>query len=739
MIRRLLLLLAFALQAVAQEPNPVTAGLDPVQQVFPMEAARVIAWVRNLGGEKIADVTTAVERADAGGTAWKVTWRDAAGKVLREKSVEIAAPRLSGAGFYRDVFTQIAGEDWRIQSASPDNSGTAFWQGAELAGVSRTEAITAAGKLMTDKPRVERAADAARLSGVLVHAAVPSLAGQRPIDARLLARGAAWLCIAEKRLNEPLVASWAPILFLAGRELEAGATWESPDAVVKLRTPAEKFWAMALIETPVRGAFTFAARKENRGWAVPAMFLHLRKDTRLAAPLAEITATFEKEFVARFHDYAPKLGDAAAGDAAWQRIRESVGAGPVEAGGQTLPPIAHFGPHDLTELEPAGPLANTGTNSSLTDEEIAGLAKEAMAPAATATQTAGASPARAMPERDRTVFEPIPAFFTADETWAYLEKLKNGPGFADSPEDGMRRARAWLDRRRTVAEQFMAKYPSDPRRWEAVTIAVEAAIRQKEFDEGKGKEDSEKLLEEVIEAPTASKEVKGTAAFLRVVLALTDVNGMSRFTLPAFHRKLTEFLDTYPDHPRAVDAAALQINLLEQGETPGADKILDKLAKHRNQQIAMQAKGLLDQRARFAEWRKTPIELKFTAVDGTEVDFAKLRGKVVLLDFWASWCGPCMSEAPNLVAAYKKLRSRGFEIVGISLDQDKAAMEAAIKSAGLEWPHHFDGKGWQSDIAQRFGIRSIPSTWLFDKQGKLHKIGLRGRELEPSVDALLKQ
>jgi thiol-disulfide isomerase/thioredoxin len=131
-----------------------------------------------------------------------------------------------------------------------------------------------------------------------------------------------------------------------------------------------------------------------------------------------------------------------------------------------------------------------------------------------------------------------------------------------------------------------------------------------------------------------------------------------------------------------------------------------------------------------------PIDLKFTAVDGSEVDLAKMRGKVVLIDFWATWCGPCVGEVPHVVEAYKKLHDKGFEIVGISLDKDKQRLLNFTKEKGMTWPQFFDGKGWQNEISSRFGIHSIPAMWLIDKQGMLATTQARG-DLAGEVEKLL--
>lgn len=131
-----------------------------------------------------------------------------------------------------------------------------------------------------------------------------------------------------------------------------------------------------------------------------------------------------------------------------------------------------------------------------------------------------------------------------------------------------------------------------------------------------------------------------------------------------------------------------------------------------------------------------PLEIKFKALDGRDVDLQSMRGKVVLVDFWATWCGPCMEELPTVKATYEKLHAKGFEVVGISLDQDRKALDRVLAREKIPWPQHMENAPGAVKFSDPLGIESIPTMWLVDKQGKLRDLNAR-EGLAGKVEKLL--
>lgn len=187
--------------------------------------------------------------------------------------------------------------------------------------------------------------------------------------------------------------------------------------------------------------------------------------------------------------------------------------------------------------------------------------------------------------------------------------------------------------------------------------------------------------------------------------------------------------------------AALYSQVLDD-ETKG-DALLEQLqrdfpdskaaASLKRQEAAKKIRAGLVKGAAFPDFDEKDLA-------GKPLSIAGYKGKVVLVDFWATWCGPCVHELPHVQATYEKHHAQGFDIVGISLDSDRQKLEKFIKEKNMPWAQFFDGKGWENKLGQKYGVNSIPATYLLDREGKIIGSNLRGDALEIAVaEALAKK
>lgn len=199
--------------------------------------------------------------------------------------------------------------------------------------------------------------------------------------------------------------------------------------------------------------------------------------------------------------------------------------------------------------------------------------------------------------------------------------------------------------------------------------------------------------------------------------------------------KETELIKANPDSYVSTFVIVSSMGQMEYEQLKERYSLLGEKAK-----ASAQGKAIAAQIAKLESTAIGQIAPNFTITtpEGESISLYDIKGKVKLIDFWASWCGPCRGENPHVVEIYKEYHPKGLEIFGVSLDNNKEAWVKAIADDGLVWKHGSDLKGWQSAPAQLYSVTGIPHTVLLDENNKIIAKNLRGDELKQKIAELLK-
>ena len=348
-------------------------------------------------------------------------------------------------------------------------------------------------------------------------------------------------------------------------------------------------------------------------------------------------------------------------------------------------------------------------------------------------------------EAASTEIPPVPKG-TPEEMLDYIRTIRQNAAQPTSREEMMKSMQAIATATVEAADRALSQLKdSDDLFDEAATAKLQSLLMLSRLGNTTASSDLKSFAKSLIEGPSPALAVEAKRLLL-VQEAQELFTKRDLEKAPAIIKQAGELLSANPDDAATAGLAMQLASAFEH--MPGGEALSKQayetfgpiFAKSKNDSIRQMAESFQGTLRRLS-LPGNPMKITGTLLNGQPFDQSTVAGKIVLVDFWATWCGPCIAEIPNVLEQYKKYHSRGFEVVGISLDQERDALEKFVTERKIPWPILFEsseGSGWQHPLATYYGISGIPTVILIGKDGNVVSLHARGERLGELLDELFK-
>lgn len=397
----------------------------------------------------------------------------------------------------------------------------------------------------------------------------------------------------------------------------------------------------------------------------------------------------------------------------------------------------------MTSFATAGGRCSPLPRSMAAASRLLVAASLAFAVVACGPLTLAAQPAEA--PQDAEGLPPVPPCpeGTPEELMAFVQQLQQPQGRPKSREEMMQYFGKVAAVSLEAADKILAQsQPGDETAVAGSRMKLESLMMLSQLGDENAEKDLVAYATSLTESP--NPELANEARRIGLLVAARRVMTNGGEGGAELLESIKGMLEANPDDAQTAQLA-MQVASAFENMPGGADlskqaystlaTSLAKSSDERLQQMAAKFDGVL----RRLDLPGNPIEITGTLLSGEPFDQASLEGQVVLVDFWATWCGPCIAELPNVLAQYKKYHARGFEVIGISLDEDKQALVDFVEERKIPWPILFEkseGSGWNHPMATKYGISGIPTVILVGRDGRVVSLDVRGEKLGQALDKL---